>query len=304
MSKRTLGILALLFATFLWGPAPVLTKLGVSEIPPYSLAFLRFALALILILPIFFVKGYHRITKEDLGQVLMVGLFGSGLNTLFFMSGIAKTQASTAAAIFATVPLVNAVAASLILREKPTLVRVLGVIVGFFGSFMIAVGPNFLNNSQFGGDSLGNLLIAGAVFSWVAFIITSKELLKKYTPVTITTYSFLVGSLVVLPLAFTELLQQPAWYLQVSWAGISSVIYGGFFASVLAFLSFQWGIKQTSAFEAGIVTYLNPVLATLWAIPILGEKPTPLFLLGTGLILGGVFLATTYELIQKRNRPT
>lgn len=295
---RELGIASLLLSTIFWGAGPVFTKIGISEIPPFSFGFLRLVLALILILPFFFLMEHHRIKRSDIRQFILMGVFGSGLNAIFFMSGLAKTTASTASAIFATVPLVNAVAASLILREVPSKIRILGVMIGFVGSFIITLGPEL--GSKGTGDLGGNLLVFAAVVSWVAYIITSKELLQKYSPLTVTTYSFLVGAVVLLPLAYSELATHPNWYLGVTWHGIASVGYGAVFAGLLAFMFFQWGMKQTSAFEAGITTYLQPVLTALVAIPVLGEFPQPIFILGTILIIGGIFLATTYELFKKR----
>lgn len=302
MTKRRLGILALLGATLFWGAGPVITKLGVREVPPYSLAFLRFFLAVVLLLPFFLASRHRKIQRSDLPKFLMAGLTGSGLNAIFFMAGISRTTAISSAAIFATVPLVNALAATLILREKASSVRIFGIAIGLIGSLLIALGPKFLGvgNGQAPGDIWGNLLVGISVVSWVTYIILSKELLVKYSPLTVTTISFMVGTIFLLPFFFVELISNPSWYLAMTQVGIISIIYGAIFAFVLSFLLYQYGLKQTSAFEAGAVLYLNPVLASIFAIPILGEWPTPIFLVGTGLILGGVFLATTYEFIKKR----
>lgn len=299
MTTRSWAVLALLGSTLIWGLGPVVTKLGLFEIPPFSLAFFRNTLALLILLPFAF-KGLKRVERSDVPRLLLIGLFGSGLNSIFFLSGLAKTSATSSAAIFATVPLINAIAASLILREKPTLIRILGVMVGFLGSILIALGPAFLGQEGISGDVLGNFLVMGAVFSWVIYIIGSKKLLEKYSPLTIITFSILSGVMLLLPLFFVELINDPLWYLDVSSTGLISIVYGGFFSGVLAFLLFQWGMLYTSAFEAGIVIYLQPPLTDIFAGPILTEKLSPVFLAGTVLILGGVFLATTYELIKKR----
>lgn len=299
MSKRTLAVLALLGAAFFWGVGPVITKAGLAEIPTFTLGFLRNVLATAVLLP-FAYSGFKKIKREDLLRLTLIGLFGSGLNAIFFFAGISRTSASSSAAIFATVPLVNALAASYILREKPTLVRALGVIVGFLGSLLIALGPAFLGGSKIDGDVLGNLLVVGAVFSWVAYIIGSKKLLETYSPLTIVTFSTLVGSVLLLPLFTMELLNNPYWYLNVGTPGLIALLYGGLISGVVAFMLFQWGMQYTSAFEAGIVVYLQPPITDFFAVTFLGEELSPLFLIGTVLILGGVFLATSYELIQKR----
>lgn len=298
MSNKKLGLLALLSTSFLWGLGPVVTKIGLSEIPPFSFAFLRTFLAFLILLPFIFGMKHHKILKSDIFRFIIIGFFGSGLNAIFFMSGLALTSASTSAAIFATVPLVNAIAASFILRERPTVVRILGVAVGFLGSLIVTLGPAAVHTAS--SSSPGNLLILGAVVSWVVYIIVSKELLVKYSPLTLTTYVFLVASISLFPLAVWDWITHPDWILKVTSSGLLALGYGSVFAGILAYVFFQWGMKQTSAFTAGIFTYLQLPLAILFAIPILGEKPSLSFLLGTTFILGGVFLATSYEMIQKR----
>lgn len=300
MSKRGWGIIALLCSTFIWGVGPVFAKLGLNEMPPFSLAFLRTLLSLLILAPFVVATGKYKVKKADIPRLLLVGLFGSGLNAIFFLWGVSKTSASASSSIFATAPLVNAIAASLILRERPAAIRILGVIVGFLGSLLIALGPALLGKGRINGDVLGNFLIVASVFCWVAYIIYSKELLEKYQPVTIITFSILSGLIILLPLAYMELLINPFWYLKLNFNGLISILYGGIFSGVVAFFFFQWGLKFTSAFEAGMLIYLQPVLTDIAAVPILGEKLSPIFILGSVLILGGVFLATSYELIQKR----
>lgn len=299
MSNRTLGVLALLGAAFFWGVGPVATKVGLEDVPTFSLAFLRNILALAILLP-FAYKGFKKIKRQDLLKLTLIGLFGSGLNVIFFFAGLSRTQATASAAIFATVPLVNAIAAAFILREKPALVRSLGVVVGFLGSLLIVLGPTLLGEGRIDGDVLGNLLVVGAVFSWVFYIIGSKQLLKKYPPVTLVAFSILVGTIALLPLFVLELLNNPLWYLNVGVGAGLSILYGGVMSGVLAFTLFQWGMQYTSAFEAGIVVYLQPPITDFFAVAFLKESLSPLFIIGTALILGGVFLATTYELVKKR----
>lgn len=299
MSKRTLGVLALLAAALIWGIGPVVTKVGLEEVPVFSLGFLRNVLGMAILLP-FAYKGFKKIKRKDILRLTLIGLFGSGLNAIFFFAGLSRTSATASAAIFATVPLVNALAASYILREKPTLVRMLGVIVGFLGSLLIALGPALLGGSRIDGDVLGNLLVVGSVFFWVAYIIGSKKLLEDYPPLTLVTFSMLIGTIALLPLFVLELLNNPLWYLNAGGGAGLAILYGGVMSGVLAFTLFQWGMQYTSAFEAGIVVYLQPPVTDFFAVAFLGENLSPLFIIGTVLILGGVFLATSYEFIKKR----
>lgn len=307
MSKKTLGlpvrqagVLALLGSTFIWGLGPVISKQGLLEVPPFSLGFLRLVLALFIILPFSF-SGVFKVKRVDLPGLFLIGLFGSGILGAFFLLGLERTSATASAAIFATVPLFNSIAASLILKEQSTLVRILGIVIGFLGSSLITLGPALFGKGSINGDTWGNFLILGAVFSWVAYIIGSKKLLEKYPPLTIITYSLIAGVITLFPLTFSETLRNPNWYLNVTSSGLFSILYGGILGGVVAFTLFQWGMKYTSAFEAGIVVYLQLVITDIFAVPILGEKLSPIFLVGTALILGGVFLASSYELIKQRS---
>lgn len=299
MSKRILGVLALIFSSFIWGVGPVISKQGLFEIPPFSLAFLRDVLAISIILPLTF-KRLVKVKRSDLWALFLVGLFSSVLSPMLFLLGLERTSASVSSAIFAMVPLINGIAAGFILREKPALVRILGVVIGFLGSAIIALGPLILDQAKITGSVLGNFLIAGSVFTWVGYIIISKRLLEKYSALNLVAFSLIIGTVILFPLAFSETLSNPGWYLNVTQVGLFSILYGGLLGTVVAFTLFQWGLKYTSAFEAGMVVYLQPVLTDIFAIFLIGEVLSSLFLLGTALILGGVFLASTYELLQKR----
>lgn len=303
MSKRNLGILALVGSMLFWGPGPVVIKLGLTEVPPYSLAFLRLFLAWLIVLPFFFFNEHHKkIARKDLPLFLLMGIFGSGLNVLFFMSGIIRTTANSSAAIFAAVPLVNAVAAGIILREKETPVRIIGVVIGFFGSLLIAFAPIISGKTgSESGDIIGNFFIVGAVLSWVTYIIGSRGLLLKYSPLTLTTFSFFMGACCLFPLALNEFLNNPNWIFDVHFKGWFAIFYATIFSSVVPYSLYNWGLKQTSAFLAGLVNYLNPVMASIAAAIVLKEQPTLIFLGGTTLIFLGVFLATLYESLKKKN---
>ncbi len=299
MSNKRLGLVALVLASVFWGGGPIASKIGVEQMPPFIFIFIRTLIAAIILLILFFLKR-EKLRRYDLPKLLLLGVFGSGLNALFFSLGILRISAGEASAIFATVPIVNSLAATIILRERPTAIRVMGTLIGFLGSLVVAVGPMIYSGGLVKGDLLGDLLIMGAVFSWVVYIIGSKELLHKYSPLALSTTSFVAGALMLFPLALFELNSYPDWYTKVTYDGINSILYGSICTFVIAFLLYQWGLKRTSAFAGGIVTYLNPVITTIVAVPILSEKPTPIFLIGTSMILAGVFLATTYEVIKNK----
>lgn len=297
MTKKQLGAVALIGSAILWGPGPVVAKIALSEIPQFSLGFLRGVLATIIVFILFYRGGYLKIQRRDFWAFALAGLFGSVFNLGLFFYGIQFTSAMSAQAIFTTAPVINAIFSSLILKEKINNLQVLGVIIGMLGALTIA-SQVFLKTGKFEPGSLvGNFFIFLAAASWVGFIIVSKKLSQiGYHPITITSVSLILSMFCFLPLAFIENINNMAWMSSVGINGIIGIVYTGVFASVIAFLTFQTGLRLTSAFAAGVVIYLQPLVTTIVAIIVLNERLSVFFVLGALLIILGSFLATKKSL--------
>lgn len=302
ISQKQLGLLLLLATVFLWGPGPVVTKLALEEVPQFSLAFLGRLLALVCMVFVARKGKAFAIEKKDMGMFFLAGLFGQGLNLGLFFYAIQHTSAMTAQAIFALAPVATAIFAFAFLKERITTLQLTGTFIALGGALLITMETVLLGGSWNGGAFIGNIVMIFAMISWVAYILVSKKLSVRYSPITITLYSFLVGFLMFLPFALLENARSIAWIGSVGFQGWFGVFYQGIFASVLAFLAYQTGLKLTSAFTAGLVLYLNPIVTALVAVPVLGERLSTLFVIGTGLILFGSFVATQFERMKNHIR--
>lgn len=302
ISQKQLGLLLLLATVFLWGPGPVVTKLALEEVPQFSLAFLGRLLALVCMVFVAWKGKAFAIEKKDMGMFFLAGLFGQGLNLGLFFYAIQHTSAMTAQAIFALAPVATAIFAFIFLKERIAALQVAGTLIALGGALLITMETVLSGGSWNGGVFIGNIVMVFAMLSWVGYILISKKLLSKYSPVTITFYSFLVGFLVFSPFAIMENVRSVAWIGSIGFQGLFGVFYQGIFASVLAFLAYQTGLKLTSAFTAGLVLYLNPIATALVAVPVLGERLSTLFVVGTGLILSGSFIATQFERVKNHIR--
>lgn len=301
MFKKYSGILALLVAVMCWGPAPVVTKLALEEIPSMQFAFITRGIAFVLLFIVFFPRGYFKISKKHLPLLVAAGLSGSFLNFALFLQGIKLTNAMDAQAIFTISPVITAIFAHYFLKERIKTVQILGVIVGFGGALLIASREYWETGSLVLGNMLGNGLILLAAVSWVGYILVSKKLSKKdYSPITITIYSFMVSFIAFAPFAAFDAIKSTEWVNSISAAGVIGLIYQGIFSSVFAFLFYQIGLRLTSAFAAGVILYLNPVLTSMYSIPILGERVSLPFVIGAILIIVGSFIATQYETVRSR----
>ncbi len=297
MIKKYGGILALLVSVLCWGPAPVVSKIALAEIPQLSFAFLSRFIAVLILVIAFLPKGYFKINKKDFWWFVLAGLTGTTLNFSFFLYGVVLTTAMNAQVIFTTAPIITAIFAIFILKEKINKIQIFAVILGFLGAVIIAA-KDFFGNSH-SGSLLGDFLIFLSALSWVFYILLSKKLSKKYSPITITAYSFLVSSVIFAPLAVTEnIYGGSAWLNHLNFVGIFGILYQGIFASVIAFSAYQIGLKLTSAFAAGVVLYLNPVVTTIIAVYVLHEKISGAFIVGALFIIVGSLIATQYETLK------
>ncbi len=298
MLKKYGGILALFISVLCWGPAPVISKIALAEIPQLSFAFSSRFLALLILAIIFLPKGHFKVDKKDFLWLFLAGVTGATLNVGFFLYGLKLTTAMSSQAIFTTAPIITAILAHFFLKERINRIQIFAVILGFLGAAVIATKDFFEKGSSQSGNLLGDMLIFLAAVSWVFYILLSKRLSKKYSPITITFYSFLVSSVIFAPLAVLENIHGNAWLNNLGSAGIFGILYQSIFSSVIAFSAYQTGIRLTSAFTAGVILYLNPVATTIFAVYILGEKISTAFIIGTLFIITGSLIATQYETLK------
>lgn len=135
----------------------------------------------------------------------------------------------------------------------------------------------------------GNLFLVIATIGSVMQMIIYKKILKEVNHFVVSTIAFLFGSLTFIPFMIPEL--QKWSFSSLNANGWTGIIFGIFFSSALAYGLFIYGISKIEAQEAGIFTYIDPVIAVLLAIPLLGEYPTPPFFIGSFFVFVGILIA-------------
>ena len=279
------------FAALIWGATAPIMKLTLQEVPVFSLAFIRMSLASLILASIIFSK--LKIKKRDLPMLSLAALTGVTLNLAFFFLGLKLTQAINASFLVAAVPIFTILAAHFYLKEKFNSRLILASLIAFAGVALIIGKPYAGVSSR---ELVGNFLLLLATLSWVAHEIFAKKLLKTYDGGTVAFYSMAIGALTFLPLALLEFVKNPNWINQVTLSGFMGILYGIFFASLLAYWAWQKGLSLLPAGRAAFFFYLDPISGTILAIILLGEKLTP------QLILGGILIAVAVLLIEHKRR--
>ncbi|MBU1032138.1 EamA family transporter [Patescibacteria group bacterium] len=301
--KTPMPYIALILAHMIWGANFVVAKITLQEFPPMSLAFLRFALASLFLAPFFLAETKKvKIDKKDLPKLIAVGVFIITLNISFFFEGIKRTSVIDASVLILIIPMLSVLLGWWFLKEKVYLINLLGIALGFAGALIIVGVPQiFAGNPpagsprEAGGSSqilLGNILIILAATSWVIGATISKKILKNYSTLIITAIAFLVGTVTMFIPASFEYFQNPAWTEGVTILGILGLIFITLLSSISAYFLFEWGLSKTSVIIADFFQYIEPLVATLLAIAILGETISVSFISGAVLISVGVILGT------------
>lgn len=284
-SKEKLPLLAIAFACIIWGAGSPIFKWSLTNIPTFTLAFLRFFLAALLLFP--FVYKKITIEKSDFLKFVIVALFGININIIFFFKGLEKTSALSTSIIIALEPIFILLASLIFLKEKFNKNILLGILISFIG-FIIIIIKTILNEDK-SSSLLGDLFIIIAVISYAIQTIYTKKLSIKYPAETITFWSFLIGSFLFLPFLISDALQ-PNWLKGLTYQGIIGIVYGALGSSAIAYFLYNWGIKYAVVSKTAVLNYLNTISGVIFALLLLQEKLTLSFIFGSLLIFVGVYI--------------
>ncbi|MCL6415963.1 EamA family transporter [Aestuariirhabdus sp. Z084] len=277
--------------SFLWGGTFIAGKLIATDIGPYSAAFLRFVIASSFLLILVYQQHgrWPTIDRSQWLPLLVLGLSGIFCYNLFFFKGLELIEASRAAIIIASNPVVIAVIAALLFAERLGIQKALGVLISLAGT-LVTITRGELSNLQ-GTLGWGELFIGISVLSWVTYSLVGKRVLGGLSPLVSVCYSTLIGTLLLAPPALHEgVINQLAQFSVLQWG---CLFYLGFFGTVLGFIWYYQGIQQVGALRAGLFINLVPIAATLLSVLILKEQPGWSLLLGLLMVSGGVLLVNT-----------
>lgn len=272
-----------------WSANFVVAKFALREFPPFALLFLRLLVSNVLLLGLYFGSGHHRkrpLQRGDWRWFALLGFLGIAMNQTGFTVGINYTTVSHSSLIIATTPIYVLILATRMKLEALTKLKVIGLTLAFTGVAVLTGEHGFGSNSP---TFLGDLITLGGATGFALYTVYGKQVAARYDTLTMNTFMYLAGALVVFPLSGWELFEVD--WQGVTWRGWLSVLYMAAVASVLAYMIFYYALSKISATRVIAFSYLQPVLATTFGIWLLDEKLTVQLLGGGLLVLAGVYLA-------------
>ncbi len=283
------AVLATVAAGLLWGSSFAVVKIGLRSIDPFWFVFLRFAAASVLVILISALTGRTRRFLALLRNPLVVWLgVSNAAGFVFQFKGQTMTTAANAALLINASTIFVAVASRVVFRERFGPLKVLAVLVGMAGVFLVTTGgrPSAAMDAALHGD----LLVLTAALLWTFFILLNKQIVGGHDVDVhaLTAAMVTVTTVVALPVALV--------FGRGGFPGMSvelwTVPYTAIFCSIAPFYLWTWGLKRITATTSSIVLLTEVVFALTLAAVLLGERLSPVALVGSVLILAAVALAS------------
>lgn len=282
--------LLLVLTTLFWSGNFVLARAMHLDIPPLTLAFLRWSLALLILLP--WVAPALWREREQIRQhwrmLVLLGLLGVTNYNTFVYLGLQTTTATNATLLQSAVPVVILLLSAAV-GERIRTAQVAGILVSLLGVTTIISRGDLAGLLRLSVNP-GDLWIVASVLSWSLYTVALRWRPHEVSAPVLLGTSVITGVVVLLPFFLWEQAQGAV----VNWHSGSMLVIGyvAIFPSVLAYVFWNHGVATLGPARAGLYIHLMPVFGLLLSVLFLGEQVLPFHLLGISLIFVGIYLAT------------
>jgi drug/metabolite transporter (DMT)-like permease len=263
--KHPTGHIALAAAYIIFGfntpvMKSVLTDGGIS---PVALAFFRIAGAASLFwIASVFVKR-EKVSRRDLFLLFGASMTGIFINQVLFGIGLSGTSPIDASVITSVAPVITMILAAFFLKEPITWQKVIGVFIGASGALLLIFNNN---SSRDGAGFIGNLLCILSTLSFAIYLTTFKNLIMRYSPVTLMKWMFLFAFICSLPVCWRDVTAIDYRTLQVkTWLEILYIVG---LATFFSYLLIPVGQKYLRPTIVSMYNYVQPVVSSLIAVAV------------------------------------
>jgi drug/metabolite transporter (DMT)-like permease len=283
VANASAGIAATLF-----GVSVVAVRIAVHDIPPLTLALLRFGQgAIVLFLGLaLFRRDRLRIDPRDLPYLALLGVIFFAIFPTTFNTGMRYDAASRGGLLMATMPLWTLVIARLVTRGRLSARQVIGVLVSILG-VAVVMAQHGGGNAGTVGTSRGDAFLITTAVCGAIYNVLAKRMLAKYGGLTVTFYAMLCGSLLLTP---SLLIEGAPHFAELPVETIGLVVFLGILGGALAFSLWTSALKRLSPTRVAVYINLNPIAATLAAATVLHERLTIMFIVGFIGVAAGLMI--------------
>ncbi len=289
MQNKTNAYIAAFLVALIYGLNYTIAKeVMPTYIKPFGLILLRVLGAAILFWGLSLFMTKQKVEKSDFLRIFVAAVFGVCINMLAFFKGLSMTSPINASVIMVNTPIIVLILSTIILKEKITLIKILGILVGLFGAILLIV----YGKSITPGDNpfYGNILVFVNATCYGLYLIVVKKLTQKYDTITLVKWLYLFGLILVIPFGLSEV-------QEVKWQHIPTPIYYNIafvlvFTTFFAYLLNIVALKKLKPTTLSTFIYLQPLIASGYALLTNKDSLNTIKVIAAVLIFSGVYLVT------------
>jgi drug/metabolite transporter (DMT)-like permease len=287
-TNRTKAHFAALTANLIFGANYSIVKyITPGAIKPLGLNVIRVLVSLVMFWGLLLFKpSSPAVSKKDIGRFILCAATGIAINQMLFIKGLSLTTSIHASLLSLGTPVFITIIAAWLLKEQLTIIKIAGLFLGISGAVLLISGRESTGS---GSDIfLGDSLVLINAISYGFFLVLSRPLMQKYSPLHVLRWVFTIGTFMIIPFGWNQF-TQIAWsnITTYQWLALAFVAIG---ATFLAYVFNIYSLKYIKSTENGTYIYTQPLFATLIAIIFIGETITPVKIISAVLISAGVYL--------------
>ncbi|HWQ47787.1 MAG TPA: DMT family transporter [Methanosarcina sp.] len=289
-------IASLIIINVFWGASGVAVKEAYAQLDTLDIVTLRFVLSTPMIIAVtLLLKGKQGLSIDLKDVPYMAFLATIGISAALFLQ--AWSLENTTVTNFTMISSLSTFAVMLlsfaIIGEKPSRDKVIGAVIAFIGLALITTNGRFEISTQLKGD----IIALTSAFFWALYTVMGKKISEKYSALTVLSYVFLFASIEFMPFYLMSQHTSMFEFTPLTWVSLGFLTIC---CSLIAFLVYNLGLEKLSASTVAMTIYITPLSGVFLGAVLLGESFTVYTLLGSILILGGLYKAESKSICTSR----
>lgn len=254
----------------------------------YTLTRMIFGMCMFWLIGMFQKK--EKVVFKDLMMIFLCGLLGLVATQVTFAVGLRYTTPVTYSLILALSPIIVLLLSTIFLKEAVTRKKLFGVVLGISGAAIIILQSS---NGTSGSNTVFGIAIAiVSVTCYAGYIIITRKVSAKYSPVTMMKWMFLLSVFILMPFGFSDLPEQKIYSSEISLTALSELLFALIFSSIIAFFLMPVALKRIRATTASVYINLQPIVASSIAILIGQDIFSWDKVVAAALVIAGVYTVT------------
>ncbi|MDA8123892.1 MAG: DMT family transporter [Deltaproteobacteria bacterium] len=300
MNQNIKAHLAIIGANTIYGLNIVIAK-GIMPdyLAPRAMIFLRIAGTTLLFWLLHLFIPWRKVAARDLLKIAVCSLFGIAINQILFFEGLSRSAPISASLIVTTSPIVILIFSYLLLKERITGSKVVGILLGAAGALTVILSAGL--GDLRGNTLLGNVMVFANSVSWGLYLVLVRPLMEKYDSQTLMKWVFLFGLIITSPLTLGVTVSTS--FVRIPWHIWLAILFVVFITSAVAYWLINYSLKTLSPNINGIYIYLQPLVASLTAVVFGKDTLTVVDFLAAALIASGVYLVTWRPKLRNQPKP-